>query len=500
MINHTPKAFISYSWKNPEVKSAVLDLATSLTDDGVDVLLDEWDTSAGNDMFAFMERSVTDPSVDWVLIICDKSYAEKANDREGGVGTETTIISPEVYGRINQKKYIPLVIERDEEGHEYRPAYLRSAKYIDISGDNYESGYNELLHHIFDEPIHKKPPLGKRPDFSKDYPTESEIKLRSSLRSLKGSTTNVFSALSNCNSIAVASLDFVDSYVEALSTIYHTENFGSAETYLDDFAKTLSLRGIFIDYVCQIIRTGSDESGDIIASMLEKLRREVGDPRTFDANANSWSPSALEIMTLHVWELFICTTTVLLHYEQYEAINKLINRTYFTEASYYGEKYKEQNYVAFYEPASFLEETIKPLLPGDGPRKYTLSGDLLCTKRQAPPLLSTASISEADLFLFQIYNAFDYGAIDTYWDWFPKCYIYGKGRGFDWSRLKSRRFCKKIMPLFGLDSSDKSAMDELREKISKCEKPNSNYGYGGSYIRPTAILEYVKPEEIGTEP
>lgn len=52
-----------------------------------------------------MEQIVTDSSLDKVLIITDRVYAEKANKRQGGGGgAETQIITPSLYedlGEIN---------------------------------------------------------------------------------------------------------------------------------------------------------------------------------------------------------------------------------------------------------------------------------------------------------------------------------------------------------------------------------------------------------------
>ena len=98
-----PKIFISYSWSRDAL---VLDLANRLVSHGVDVVLDKWDLKEGNDKYEFMERCVNDPSITKVLIICDKAYAQKANDRTGGVGDETVIISSEVYGNARQEKFI----------------------------------------------------------------------------------------------------------------------------------------------------------------------------------------------------------------------------------------------------------------------------------------------------------------------------------------------------------------------------------------------------------
>ena len=85
-----PKIFISYAWVSSDL---VLELAQRLVSHGVDVVLDKWDLKEGQDKYAFMERCVNDSKITKVLIVYDKAYAQKANDRTGGVGDETVILS-----------------------------------------------------------------------------------------------------------------------------------------------------------------------------------------------------------------------------------------------------------------------------------------------------------------------------------------------------------------------------------------------------------------------
>ena len=73
------KLFISYSWSSPIHEQWVLNLATELRENSVDVVLDKWDLREGNDAIAFMEKMVTDKTIEKVLIISDKMYAEKAD-------------------------------------------------------------------------------------------------------------------------------------------------------------------------------------------------------------------------------------------------------------------------------------------------------------------------------------------------------------------------------------------------------------------------------------
>ncbi len=111
-----PKVFISYSWTNDEHVEWVVGLGERLMNDGIRVILDQWDLQDGQDLNSFMEQMVNDPEIQRVSIVSDATYAAKADGRKGGVGTETQIISKEVYDSVEQTKFVPLLRERDNAG------------------------------------------------------------------------------------------------------------------------------------------------------------------------------------------------------------------------------------------------------------------------------------------------------------------------------------------------------------------------------------------------
>ncbi len=119
-----PKLFISYSWSNAEHEQRVVDLATELCESGVDVMLDKWDLKEGHDAVVFMEQMVTNPEIKKVAIIFDETYAMKADGRAGGVGTETQIISKEVYDNQAQEKFVVIVMEKDIYGKPFSTRLL----------------------------------------------------------------------------------------------------------------------------------------------------------------------------------------------------------------------------------------------------------------------------------------------------------------------------------------------------------------------------------------
>jgi hypothetical protein len=166
-----PKLFISYSWSNPQHEQWVLQLATELRESGVDVILDKWDLKEGYDAIVFMEKMVSDPDVGKVVMICDEAYARKSDGRSGGVGTESQIISKEVYDNTSQDKFVAVVTQKDENGKPFVPAYYRSRIHIDLSEpDSYAQNFEQLLRWIFDKPLYEKPDIGNRPSFLADGP------------------------------------------------------------------------------------------------------------------------------------------------------------------------------------------------------------------------------------------------------------------------------------------------------------------------------------------
>lgn len=129
------KIFISYSWTPEENKKITVKFAKKLSEYGFEVILDQTHLKFGYDKYAFMEKIVTDSTVDKVFIICNKDYAEKADGRIGGVGDESMIITPEMYGKTEQSKFIPIVFEKDSQGKAYLPCYLKRIMYVDLSDE-----------------------------------------------------------------------------------------------------------------------------------------------------------------------------------------------------------------------------------------------------------------------------------------------------------------------------------------------------------------------------
>ena len=144
----------------------VIDLANELTELSIHVILDKWALKEGHDSVAFMEKMVTDPQIIKVAIISDEVYASKADGRSGGVGTEAQIISREVYENQEQRKFVAIIPEKDEQGKAYLPTYYKSRIYINLSEpDSYADNFEKLVRWIYNKPLYVRPEMGKRPSF-----------------------------------------------------------------------------------------------------------------------------------------------------------------------------------------------------------------------------------------------------------------------------------------------------------------------------------------------
>ena len=157
-----PQAFLSYAWESERHKIWVRELAEKLRANGVWTILDQRDLVAGSDRLAFMERSIE--SCDFVIVICTPTYAQKANDREGGVGYESMVITSALAAQIDSRKFIPVLSRGEWESS--LPVYLRSKYGVDLRNDPYsEDEYEKLIRALHRAPA-QPAPLGPKPDFA----------------------------------------------------------------------------------------------------------------------------------------------------------------------------------------------------------------------------------------------------------------------------------------------------------------------------------------------
>ena len=320
-----PKVFISYAWGTDEYQGRVLSFATDLINDGIDVVLDKWDLSEGNDTYAFMEKCVTDKSITNVLMLLDPIYAEKADGRLGGVGTETQIISSEVYGKVEQDKFIPIVFARDEDGNICKPTYLKALLHFDLSKEeSFDTEYQRLVKRLYGIEIYAKPQLGNKPE----WVDSSKMPAVKALTKYDGLKQNVLPAVKR---------DLFSKNMEEIKdlfTHYGEENIISSFDY-DEYLKLYDgMQGIrnnflaLLPYYVQVI-----DSVAMVGDFLESLQNI----------AKIHDDFLSEVKQIFVHEIFIYTIAYLLKRKDYQSAGYLLGRTYFNDRTNQAE-----NFVFFY--------------------------------------------------------------------------------------------------------------------------------------------------------
>jgi len=104
-----------------------------------------------------MERAIREN--EFVVIICTHRYKRRSDAREGGVGYEGDIMTAEVVGSQNHRKFIPVL--RSGSWSEAAPSWLLGKYYINLAGDPYsERDYEDLVRTLLGI-RETAPPLGK---------------------------------------------------------------------------------------------------------------------------------------------------------------------------------------------------------------------------------------------------------------------------------------------------------------------------------------------------
>ena len=435
----SPKVFVSYSWTSPRHQDWVRLFAERLTQDGIDVVLDIYDLKEGQDKFSFMERMVTDPHITHVLVICDKAYAEKADRKKAGVGTESQIISKEVYEKVEQSKFIPIASEFAEDGEPFLPVFFKSRIWIDFStleaqNDNWE----RLIRLLFGRPEHQKPVLGRPPAYITSEVAPPSNPSRGKLNTFRQAL------LQNKKGIKVYRRDFLSSCIEFADAlrIRETPNVESmGQKIIDDCGKLKTTRNDIVDWVLlEGAMEPTAEFSEALIDCLEQLRELKSRP----PSVMQWYDSWFEAQSVFVYESFLYVIAALLKMECHAVLHEVFTSYYLRpESENYGNE-KFERFGCFYGGS----ETIQGVLAPPGQRLYSPTAELL--KRQADPEdLKFSAIMQAELLVLLM--AF----ITPDVRWYPQTLVYASHSDFPYFvRASQHKHFLKLAVVTGISDAD----------------------------------------------
>lgn len=452
MLENKPKIFISYCQQPESNRIKVLQLAERLTRDGVYVVIDEWDLRNGQDKNVFMEKMVNDESVDKVLMLINKNYAEKANNRTGGVGIESTIISEEIYSNLSQTKFIPVVLEADETGKAYLPLYVKSKIYIDLSDDNkYEIEYDRLLRDIYDKPKSRRPPIGSMPtylnvDTPRFLPTSGLV---------DGIKKSIYSE-SKYTPAKIRS--YIDTFLCALlkykidPNTLNDDNFISiVETNIEDMQP---LKNDFVSFAKTIADTEFC-TPDLFVDFFERLLQMYDDNRIELLTGYDLTSFSCDNYRFFNYDLFLSFAVVMFKSERYDVLGS-VTKFQFCIISGMRNMAMSKRFTQFREYIYTIDRFKNDRY---SLHRVSVTADLI---KKYAIFLNFEDLITIDLLLYYlsiIYPGEDY--LDSYW--FPTLSAYNQK--FEvMPRLVSTRFFNKSKILFGVNT-----VEEFKTLISRVQ-------------------------------
>ena len=253
----------------------------------------------------------------------------------------------------------------------------------------------------------------------------------------------------------------------------------------DDLINKISslktIRDIFFDFLKESIRN-ENFSVNFITQFFEEINNELKNSPT--------NKYCFEYYDFLIWESFIGTIALLLHYEKYDMIHDLISHTYFLKRPYdfYSQK-QVCGFNSFRPHLEMLEDSCQQKL---GTRYYSFMAKKL-TEREKHPIFTKDNLSQADLILYQLSAIIPHQQGEWYNDlWFPTMYIYTKTSNCIWYHLKSMNFCQKVLPLFGVNT-----ISGLKNCIYKT-KSIKRLSFEGRFDAAPFISDFIKLEEIAS--
>jgi hypothetical protein len=470
-----PKVFISYAWAEPDGDDWVLELAEDLVRNGVQVILDQWDLREGHDAFVFMEQSVTDASISKVIIVTDRRYCEKADAREGGAGTEAQIVSPEIYGKATQTKFVACPREHFEDGQPAIPTFYRGKIHIDFTDEaDRDSSIEKLLRWIFDKPLRTPPALGEPPNFDRPKPLASP-----ELSKLQKLSNQILEADLPKTSLLQRGVGLILEQLESQIEPVPSDDGDVDEVIFQRILATEETRHACADFIKVVFSEYSDEQlSDTFHAFLESAFSIIS---SHPNGRNSYNPWETDPTALLLHELFLMIIAEAIEARKFLTLTRVTDEAYFPEARHSDRDHS--NFEIFSPRLESLEERKKRLELN----RVSLHSDLL--KDRCRSQREYAKIMEADIILY-IKSLL----IGKWYTWYPLLLIFLSR--FDRSmplirRSRSKRAAEAITKILGVKD-----VNELKTRLKEIEaEPRNLVRVSHFPVHPSDILGL---NEMGT--
>ncbi|AEV36802.1 SEFIR domain protein [Pseudovibrio sp. FO-BEG1] len=446
-----PKVFISYNWTDEAHKERVREWADRLMGDGVHVILDVYDLEHGHDKYKFMEKMVEDPTITHVLLICDKEYVEKANERRAGVGTEALIVSQEVYKKAAQSKFVPVFCEYNEGNEPYLPIFIATRIGFNFtSPEQVNSEWENLIRFLHGKPRFTKPALGKKPAYLTEETAVPTSGIAAKYRALK------HGLIEGKHSSELLRDDFFDACIEYAEDmrIYDDPDVDDwGERIISDYEKLKPVRNFLVDWLMLEgkLKVHDVAFSETVINILERVRALKSRPE----EVTRWSEVWYAAHALFVYEVFLYSIAALIKTNNFQCAASIFDAHFVPPETDQRSGREFERFDTFFKGSDWDNILNKAL----GSNYYSPEAELI--KRHADRKdLSFKDVMQADLVVF-VSAKFR----PDLW-WYPQTLYYAERyRAFDlFIRATQRSYFDKISVMFGTAS-----IDDFKTRLSETD-------------------------------
>jgi hypothetical protein len=248
-------------------------------------------------------------------VLNDSKYAKKADKRSDGAGTESPIISRQVYEKVQQEKFISIVLEFDDENQPFLPIFFESRIYIDFSTHEH---WEQLIRRLYGKPLYQKPKLDKVPLYITEELVAPPSKIQAKFASLKQS---VFQEKKTLNLYRKGFFESCYEYAE-LFRIFEEPGYSNFEQkIIDDCHSLIHIRNAVVDWIfweSPLLSTA--KFVPVLVELMEKLRDIASRPQEL----KSWREDWFNAERIFVYETFLYSIVALLKSKAFESLHRYL--------------------------------------------------------------------------------------------------------------------------------------------------------------------------------
>ncbi len=401
---------------------------------------------------------VTDTSIEKVMMVCDRGYKEKADNRKGGAGIEAQILTPHLYKQKGEGKFVAVLSERDEQGEPFVPAYYASRLYIDLSDPTrHGEMFERLVRWVFNKPLHEAPAVGEPPAYLRE--DAERVRLATSI-----THTRAVEALRNNRPRAlVAVSEYLDNLIAEMEKfrISLANRNNQPEIIRSSVVEFLPYRNQFMDMIAALAihATESDAAG-VLHRFFERCL-ELCNRRT-QGSGTTWDNANLKFI---VYEMFLVALAVEFKHNRFDMADVLINGAYYVGDVDEFHNLEMVTFEAFWSP----NDPFAAWWNDKDPRPYSAVGELV-NSRVGHGDISMRHICSVDLLLClrSVINSEDLRR----WVAMTTIYAGHSNKAFElFARCQSSAYFERVKHLIGIKTPD-----ELKERVAQFDAQGRN-GY-----------------------